>query len=840
MKFSWNWLSDWVDLAGRPVSEVANRFTMTVAELEGVEAVGEGLRGVVVGRIATVGQHPNADKLKTVTVDLGGGRVVSGVSGAPNLVVGALVPVALPGVMLPGGNEVRATEIRGVPSGVVLLSEREMALSDDHSGVMILQPRDLSRRCFAGVTSDDASGLPFADGDDFPADLLASLPGKPLVDVVDVEDHVFEVDNKSLTHRPDLWGHHGLAREIAAMLGLPLKPLSDTFPVGPDAAIPVQVDSPIDCPRYMAMAYAGVSIAVSPFAVRHRLRAVGLRPINNVVDITNYVMMAVGQPVHSFDQRQLTGGQIVVRRALETEPFRLLDGRDLALSGEDLVIADALRPVALAGVMGGENSGIADDTVSVVLECATFNPSRVRRTAVRYGVSTDSSARFEKSLDPNLPPCAMAMFTSMLSAMSPGAHPTSRPADFASFSRQAVHIRLDPAFVSRRLGMDVPADRTRSILEHLGFLVSEEGGVFDVVVPSWRATKDVRIPEDLLEEIGRVIGYDQVPPLAPMAAVALVARLPRREMLATLRPVLAAECGLDEVMTYSFDSRALVTRLSFEPPDALALVNPISADAATMRTDLAPNLLGCVERNSARFPDAGIFEVGRVFRATVDTEGVPKQPYHLGVVAWRRLAKGRDESEALFRRVKGALLHLFGRLDLADAVIEDDFEGERRPWMHPNATVAVKVGATVVGSMGLVHPATMQALETPGVAVLAEIDIEALVVAPRKRRVFSPVPRFPSITNDLSLVAADDVRAGTLAAAIRLGGGPSLAAVELVAVYSGPPIPAGRRSLSFRMTVTAPDRTLSDVEVKEAIVRIVAHARAAGASMWGDEGSQES
>jgi phenylalanyl-tRNA synthetase beta chain len=805
MKFSWNWLSDWVDLSGVPVAEVADRFTMTVAELEGVEPVGQGLRGVLVGRIAALEQHPNADKLKVVDIDLGDGRTAHGVSGAPNLAVGARVPVALPGTVLPGGVEVKAAEIRGVASAVVLLSEREMGLSDDHSGVMLL--------------ADDAP-------------LGASLP-----DVLPVEDWVFEVDNKSLNHRPDLWGHHGLAREIAAMLGLPLKPLADTFPVGEGPAVAVQVDDAADCPRYMAMAYSGVTIAPSPFYVRHRLRAVGLRPINNVVDITNYVMMALGEPVHAFDRRTLTGGRIVVRRAAEGEPFRLLDGRELKLTNEDLVIADAERPVALAGVMGGEHSGIADDTTDVLLECATFHPGRIRRAAVRHAARTDSSTRFEKSLDPNLPPQAMALFAQMLGATSPGAKPATQPADVASFNQEPLRMRLDPAFVSRRLGMDVPAERTRTILEHLGFGMRMDGGVFEVVVPSWRATKDVSIPEDLLEEVGRVIGYDQVPPDPPKAAVSLVARSPRRELMKTLRQVLAGECGLDEVLTYSFDSRALLARLTFQPPDALALVNPISADMTTMRTDLAPNLLGCVERNAARYPDAGLFEVGRVFRRTVDAEGVPLQPYHLCLASWRKGAKGRADSEVLFRRVKGAVEHLFGRLDLADVSIADDWTGDRRPWMHPNATVAIRVGDAVVGWMGLVHPATMQALDVPAVAVLAEIDVDALVAAPKRPRAFTPVPRFPSITYDLSLVAGDDVRAGALAAAIRRGAGPFLAGAELVAVYSGPPIPEGRRSLSFRMTFTAPDRTLADAEVKEAVERVVAEARTAGAAVWGDSTS---
>lgn len=801
MKFSWNWLKDYVDLDGVSPDDVAARLTMTVAELEGVEHLGAGLGDVRVALLAGVAPHPDADKLRVVTVDVGG-RVVTGVSGAPNLRVGMKVPAALPGTVLPGDVAVRATTIRGVESGVVLLSEREMGLSDDHSGVMELP-------------------------DDAPA-------GAALTDVLPVEDWVFEVDNKSITHRPDLWGHLGLAREVGAMTGRPMKPVADPMPACDADPLTVTVDDPKDCPRYMAACFGGIRVAPSPFWIRQRLRAVGLRPISNVVDLSNFVMMALGEPTHTFDRRFIGGDAIRVRRAAEGEAFRTLDGADHVLTAEDLLIADASHGIALAGVMGGENSEIRDDTTDVVLECATFQPGRVRRTAVRHGLRTDSSARFEKSLDPAVAEMAVRLFWRLLREVAPGAVATSRVYDVAGFDRTPLRVRLDPAFITRRLGMEVPASRTRAILENLGFGITVGfGGAFDVTVPSWRATRDVSSPEDLLEEIGRVIGYDQVPPTPPMAAVDLVPVRPLRAGIRTIKRVLAGDCGLDEVMSYSFDSQAMLARLGYAPDDPVAVANPISSDFRTLRTDLAPNLLAAVERNAQRFAEFGLFEVGRVFRGTHVEDGTPWQRYRVGIAMYRRAAKAGEDAEALLRRLRGAVEHLADRLDLAGTAMAEGWDGEALPWLAPRATLGLTASGRRLGWLTRVHPATLRALDVPGVAVMAELDVEELVAAPVRARRFAPVPRFPSSTIDLSLVAPEALRAEALFRAIREQGGPHLADVELFAIYRGAPIPEGRRSLSFRLTFQAPDRTLSDAEVKDAVARITEAAGAVGSVVWG-------
>ncbi len=584
----------------------------------------------------------------------------------------------------------------------------------------------------------------------------------------------------------------------------------------------------------MAQAYDGVRILQSPFEVQRRLRAVGLRPINQVVDATNYVMLALGEPVHAFDRRHLRGDGIVVRRARPGEILRLLDGRELLLTAEDLVIADRERPVALAGVMGGEESGIADDTTEVVLECATFHPARIRRAALRHGVRTDSSARFEKSLDPNLPPMAMALFFELLSRWTPGARVRTRPADLGSPAREPLRIPLDPAFVSRRLGVEVPRERTRSILVHLGFEVEERQGRFEVTVPSWRATKDVSIPEDLLEEVGRVIGYDQVPPAAPLAPVVRVPRQPRRMMAREVRRLLSAAGGLDEVMTYSFDSNELLARLGVAFEDRLGVENPISQDLTHLRFSLMPNLLGVLERNFGRFPEGGAFEIGRVFRGTLDAEGIPVQATRLGLVSWRKTGKETEGPASAYRRVKGLLQHLLSALGIGDADLDGDWTGPRWPWMHPVSFGEVRVAGRSAGSFGLVHPATLATLDVKGIAAVAEVDLDVLLEAPRTRKAFQAISRHPAITADLSLVAPRDLPYGVLARAVEEGAGPFRVASELVGIYEGSPIPDGHRSITFRLTFQAPDRTLEEAEVRQAVEAVVAEARRHGAWRWGE------
>ncbi len=805
MKYSWNWLCDYVDLSGIDPDSVAQRFTMTVAELEGVQKIGVGLDGVLVGQVVSCVPVEGSATLKAIQVDVGG-RVVSGVSGAPNIAAGLKVPVALPGVTLPGGVLISQVTIHGIESGLMVASEKELGLSDDHSGVMEL-----------------------------PVD---SVAGARLVDALPIVDTVFEVDNKSITHRPDLWGHYGVAREVAAMMGRPLITLDEEFAQGTADLMSVSVQEPIDCPRYLGMCFDGVGIAPSPFWIRHRLRAVGLRPISNIVDLTNYIMMAVGEPMHAFDRRNITDDTIIVRRAAQGEAFRTLDGQDHVLTGEDLLIADSSRGVALAGVMGGENSEVLPDTSRLFIECATFHPGRIRRTSVRHSLRTDSSARFEKSLDPRAAAQAMAMFVKLLAEVCPGAAASSKAYDLFPNPPRTVTMRLDPAFVSRRLGRNVPSDQTLKILASLGFEIElRPDGIFLVTVPSWRATKDVSIPEDLLEEVGRFVGYDNIVPVHSKAVVSLVPRLEHRAFIFRSKHILASDCGLDEIERYSFDSRDTLKKIGFEPREALTLKNPISADHVTLRTHLAPNILGAMELNSKNFNDFQIFEVGRVFSAHHDDEGVPLQSWHIGILSYSRASRRRDQLEVLFRQTRGVIerfLSIHGFVAPAIDVSADDVDGEKLPWLHPGAALKIRVGGAVVGYVTVVHPAVMRGLDVLGGAVYVEFVLDDLMAAPRRPAGFTPIPRFPSSQIDLSLIIADRTCVSVVQDAIKSSGGPFLNGLELIDVYAGKPIPAGFRSVTFRLVFQASDRTLSDEEVKAAAEAITSSVRAAGARPWNE------
>lgn len=798
MKFLWSWLSDFVDLSGLDPFAVADRFTLTVAELEKVERVGTGLEAIITARVERLERHPADARLKVVYLNIG--REVLCVSGAPNLMEGAVVPVALVGPRLPSGVKVEARDLRGVVSEAIVLSEAELGLSDDHSGVLVL-----------------------------PADTPV---GKPLPEAVPgVEDVVFEVDNKAITHRPDLWGHLGIAREIAAMMGRTLRKPSCLLEQGTGQPIRVIVDAAEDCPRYMAMAFCGVKIAPSPFPIARRLHLCGVRPINNVVDLTNYVMLALGEPTHAFDRRMIRGDTIWVRRAKDGEQFRTLDGREHVLSSEDLLIADAERGIALAGVMGGEESGIGEDTTEVVLEAATFNPRLVRKTSLRHGLRTESSARFEKGLDPRLPPFAVAMFANMLKSLCEGAYPAAAVSDFAQFRTELPQILLDPQMVSRRLGTEVPRERIVSILQSLEFgVASEADGLLRVEVPSHRATRDIALPEDLVEEVGRLYGYDKIPAVPPTVTEALVPQEPMRLLARQVRHLLAYACGLDEVMTYSFPSEALLQRLGLSDCPAIRLRNRLSQDHARLRTDLAQNLFLVLVRNANHAPYFGVFEVGRVFLPEPGRDGLPNQPHHVAVLLYDRNALTTESGNLLFRKVKGIVEFLLEKLAIKQ------FEVNRRPdsappWAHPNRVAAVNVCGRNAGLVAGVHARALRVLDCRGCAALAEIDLQVLLEAPRTPKTFRPVPKFPGVESDLSFLVPQRAPASEIVKVLQAHGGPYLASIRFIDEYFGQPIPSGFRSVTYRLTFQASDRTLTDEEVREAVDKIVAAARARGFSL---------
>jgi phenylalanyl-tRNA synthetase beta chain len=799
MLISCNWLQRHVDLAGVDLDALADRFTLSVAELEEVHHVGAGLAGVVVGRVLEVHPIEGATVQRTL-VDVGAGAPRQIVCGAPNVAAGQLVAVALPGTRL-GDLEIGEASIRGVASAGMIASERELGIGDGHEGILVLTD--------------------------------ALTPGTRLSDAYPVVDTLFEIDNKSLTHRPDCWGHRGIAREIAALLGRPLAPLVAAVPFTEARPLVIRVDDPAACPRYSAVTLDGVTVAPSPMWLRILLHRVGTRPISNVVDATNFVMLDLGNPLHAFDRRELGGDAIVVRRAAAGETFVTLDGVARPLLPGDLLIADAQRGVALAGVMGGENSEIRADTTSVVLESANFDAAVIRMTSQRLGLRTESSARFEKSLDPRLAEDASRAFCRLLLELDPHARVTSAFMDVAAPLPEPPVIALRVDLVARRLGVNLGAERVTEILTGLTFGVTPDAADADVLqvqIPSFRATKDITLEIDLIEEIGRIYGYDNIPPAG--AAVRLSRPHPnrRKRFERAARAHLTAAAGFDEVKTYAFDTDPHLERIGAVPARRATLANPISAEMPALRTALGPNLLLVAEKNDREHDAIHVFELGRVFIPVSASEGgdgapnpgpLPHQPTTLGALSAAPVATG-DPEAALFFGLKGVLMGLARACARPLTVAQG---GVARPWAHPVRQARLLAAGEVVGYLAEVHPVTLKQLKLRKGAALFELDLDAWRAAPVDDVTYRPLPRFPSVFRDFAVVVPEAVSAGAVREAIAAATPDLQTDVAFQSVYRGKGLAEGAKSLAYAVTWRLADRTLGEAEVKaleEAVWRAVA------------------
>ncbi|MBM4044419.1 MAG: phenylalanine--tRNA ligase subunit beta [Planctomycetes bacterium] len=834
MKISWNWLNEHIDLTGVSPDELGNRLTMTTAELEGIERLGREMAGVVTAKVVGVRKHPNADKLQLVKVDAGS-EALEVVCGAPNVAVGQMAALARAGIVLPSGTEVKKAAIRGVESSGMLCSDRELGFSDDHSGILVLDP--------------------------------ATQPGLPLSKALGIEDVVFEIDNKSLTHRPDLWSHYGIAREIAAITGRKLKPLDFEAAVGAGDTLKVSVLDPKLCPRYIAVQLDGIRIGDSPRWLQRRLEAVGVRPISNIVDITNYVMLEIGNPIHAFDARLLEGREIRVRTAQPGEKIVTIDGVERELTPAMLVIADARKPVALAGVMGGQESEIQADTTSMVLESANFNAASVRRTSIKLGLRTEASTRFEKSLDPEYAYQAAKLFVKMTQQLCPGSRAVSRLYDVSSVVPRKVQVRVTGDFVRRRLGVQLPTERVRQLLESLEFGVAQQGDEMTVTVPSFRATKDISIPEDLVEEVGRLYGYDNIEPKLPRVFIKPPLKLPEKELEREVRGLLSLAAGFTEVSTYAFNSQPVLAKLGVDSSGQLQLANPVAQDTDRLRVSLVPNLLALLDPNLRHFDSLRMYELGRVFWPR-EGGALPQQDKMVcGLIADKKLKGDRDGK--LFYAAKGVVQALLAKLGVASPVFSP-VSSVIQPWVNPSRAATVRVAgsdpssasilecslqaarssgfeqaeactpaersATSGFDLGIVtelHPKALDALAVKAGVALFDLNLTRLLKAPKREFRYQPLPKFPGVIFDISLLLDRKVKAQDVEALIRQADPKLIAHVELFSVFQGAPIPEGKKSLSFTVTVRSETETLKDEVAKDVHERILKSVAKVGATLRG-------
>jgi phenylalanyl-tRNA synthetase beta chain len=799
MRISLRWLAEYVDLPAP--QELAQRLTDVGLEVEAIELVGEELDGVVAARIVEAKPHPQADKLSVALVDAGGGETLQVVCGAHNWQVGDLVPLARAGTRLPGGLEIRAATLRGVESRGMLCSAKELGLSEDQSGLLILD-----------------RSVP---------------PGTPLPKALGLADTVFEVN--VTPNRPDALSHLGIAREVAAATGQALRPPRAGLRQqgGPAAqAAAVRIEAPDRCARYAARVVEGVRIGPAPAWIRRRLESCGVRSISNAVDATNFVLLELGHPLHAFDLDKVAGAQIVVRAARAGEKMTTLDGVERSLTPDDLVIADRDRPSALAGVMGGGDSEISPGTTRLLLESAWFQPQGIRRTAKRHGLHTEASHRFERGADPGMVIPALDRCAALIAELCGG---TVRRGVVDAHPRRhrAVQVPLDWSRPARILGMPVSRQEARRVLEALGFSATRstpKGAVFRV--PSWRP--DVSREEDLVEEIVRHRGYQSIPETLPPGAAENPALPHEAQVTERVRQALEA-AGFCEAVNFSFVAPEDLARLGPEGGTAapsIALRNPISAELAVMRTSLLPSLLRNAAHNlRQRVEDVRLYELASAYHprpAGFPADVPAREDLRLaGVMLGRRhppgWAAGREPVD--FYDLKAALQGL-----LAAAGVESvEWTPGGEPWLHPRAATSPVAavpdgGREVLGSAGEIHPRVAQGFDLPAGALAFELSFPGLVRLARLAPAHRGVPRFPAVLRDLAVVVAEPVPAAEVVARVRQE--PLVEAVTLFDVYRGPPVPEGKKNLALAIRYRAAERTLTDAEADMAHARIVETLRA--------------
>ncbi len=788
MRVPLRWLAEWIPLPDE--AELVARLTQGGLEVEDVLRVGPDLSGVRVGHVLAREKHPNADRLSLCRVDLGDGEPVEIVCGAPNVAAGQNVAVVSPGAKLPDGRQLEKAKIRGVTSHGMICSASELGLEGDASGILVLD--------------------------------AAAPVGAPLDTVLPVGDRV--VDIALTPNRGDCASMLGIAREVRAHFGgtlaiPPTEPPEDPAAGAPD--VRVEISDAAGCPHYVARIVRGVRIGPSPAWLQRRLEAAGMRPVDVVVDVTNLVMLEFGQPLHAFDAGTLRGGVVRVRPAAPGEKLATLDGETRTLDPEDLVIADAERAIAVAGVMGGAETQVTARTRDVLLESAHFDPTRVRRTARRLGLQSEASYRFERQIDPAGVRRAADRAARLLAELADGRVVPGAVEATGAVPAPVPPIELDPGRVDRLLGTALSREAVVALLARVDVAVEDAGASpLRCRVPSWR--NDLRRREDLIEEIARIHGFDAIPATLPRQPLAPVVVARSRAVVEEARDALAA-AGLLECMTLPFARPADLDRLGLAEDDErrqlVRLQNPLTDEEGALRSTLVPSLLGVVHRNRAHQAErVRVFEVGRTFHPS-DPGELPREQLALVAVLTRGGERLWEAGAApVFFELKGAVEQVLDALGVAARFSS----GADEPFWHPGSSARIDVAGRTVGGIGELHPEVAARFEIDLPCALACLDLEALAAAAPAERRFTEPSRQPLVRRDLAVLLPREEAAGRVLEAIRSTAGPHLVDVVVFDRYEGPGVPEGRVSVAFRLVFQRQDRTLTDAEVTRASDRVVA------------------
>jgi len=789
MKVSMRWLSQYVDLTGYTGEQLAERLTRSGIEVDAVEKRNKGVSGVVAGEVKTREKHPDADKLSVCTVDVGGGELLQIVCGAPNVAAGQKVPVALVGATLPGGVKIKRAKLRGVESQGMICSAKELGMNDK------LLPKELQEGILVLPENVEI--------------------GKDVVELLELDDEVLELD---LTpNRSDCLSMIGVAYEVAAILGRPVTVPSANVREGEGKraqdAFSVTIEAPEGCSMYTARLIEGVKIGPSPLWMQNRLMAAGIRPINNVVDVTNYVMLEYGQPLHAFDADRLAGGQIRVRYAGAGETITTLDDEERRLEPHMLVIADAEKAVALAGVMGGANSEVTASTARILLESAKFDGGTVRKTSRELGLRSESSLRFEKEVNPHAVVEALNRAAALIVETAGGAAAAGVvKAETRSFSEPVIGLSADR--VNRYLGTQLSVDEMKSIFDRLRFSYAVKGDALEVTVPLRRG--DISRDVDLIEEIARLYGYDNIP-ATPISGVTTPGGRTRSQRIRLEVGRYLNAAGLHEVILYSFTHPDRIAEFPGLYPHVkpVALSMPMSVERSVLRTSLIPHLIDTAVYNRNRnVDDVAVFEIGSVF--LTEEERLTKQPEEKMLVS--ALWTGKREEKHWsgkpvpvdFYDLKGVLDGLFRHLDVRGVT----YRVAAFDKLHPGRASEIFAGDRRIGVIGQLHPELQRRYDLEDTYVF-EIELDALVSNANFAITYETLPKYPSIARDIAVVVDKSVPVANLIAAVREAGGDWLRSVEVFDVYAGEKIGAGKKSVALSLVYRADDRTLTDDEVNE-------------------------
>lgn len=802
MLVSLNWLADYVDISNENPLELAEKITRSGIEVDAIDVRSKDMTNILVGHVVSKEKHPEADKLNICQVDIGGGEISQIICGAANVNTGQNVIVAVPGAKLPGGIKIKKAKLRGHESNGMICSLQELGIN--------------------GKTVPK----PFADG----IFVLPNetTPGEDALEYLELHDTVLEL---GLTpNRADAMSMLGVAYEIAAILSkdvqLPEVPSIESSDRAEDV-FELEVEAPDANPLYIAKLVKNVTIGPSPLWLQNRLMASGVRPHNNVVDVTNYVLMEYGQPLHAFDYDRLETKKIVVRMASEGEKITTLDDQERTLKASDLVITNGQKPVAVAGVMGGANSEVHEGTRNIVLESAYFTGSFVRQTSKDLGLRSDASSRFEKGVDPNRVEAAAERAAQLIAELA-GGEVLAGSVRFDVLDKSPKQVIVSPDFINERLGMKISFDEMQQILTRLKFPFEVANGLFYIAAPTRR--QDIVIPEDIVEEIARMYGYDRIPMTLPEGASQAGSLTPYQAKRRTVRQTLEG-AGLYQATTYSLTSEELSQKYALHTAEVTKLLMPMSEDRSTLRQSLIPHLVEAASYNVARrVEQVALYEVGSVF-LDGGVDELPQEIEHVaGVVTglWVDHTWQGEKKPVDFYVVKGIVDALAAKLGTQLTYKQDQIDG-----LHPGRTASIYFGEQRIGFIGQLHPTEQKRLDLKETYVF-EINAEQLIQEVLPTISYTAVPRFPAITRDIALVVDRSTAANDLEKIIAAHGGRLVTAIRLFDLYQGEKMAEDKKSIAFSITYQDPERTLTDEEVVKAHDKVLkALAEEANAELRG-------